>query len=170
MDENIVQEILHELFCSLEALETQSGAILQLVKDKGLASEQEIRGYLEQAGNASNVKWRAAQVRIEHLIDGALKTAEREAKPEAAKQKASSSDEKSKESSASAGGDKSPAGQNDKQLSNMQQDASGEKSESERRDASKEKSDSRPASENLQDQAAKQSSEVPHENDRHNAA
>ena len=80
MNENIVQEILHELFSSLEALETQSTAILQLLKDKGLAKEQELAPYLEQAGNASNVKWRAAQVRIDHLVSSALKNAEQDAK------------------------------------------------------------------------------------------
>lgn len=47
VNENIVQEILHELFSSLESLETQSTAILQLLKEKGLATEQELAGPLE---------------------------------------------------------------------------------------------------------------------------
>jgi len=109
-------------------------------------------------------------VRMEHLINGALKTAEREAKPEAAKQESASLDEKSKETSASSGEDKSRAGRNDGEVSNTQQEASGRKPKSERGDASKEKSDSRPAIENLEDDAAKQSREVPHENDGQNAA
>lgn len=40
MDENnnnIVQEILHDLFSSMETLETQNTAILQCLKDKGIA-------------------------------------------------------------------------------------------------------------------------------------
>jgi hypothetical protein len=80
MDENIAQEIFHELFSSLEALETQSAALLQFVKDKGLANEQELARYFENAGNASNVRWRAARVRLDHLISSAIKAFEHEIK------------------------------------------------------------------------------------------
>jgi transcription initiation factor IIE alpha subunit len=57
MDENLVQEILDALFSSLEGLETRTMAILQFMKDKGLATEEEL---VEQAANASNVRWRGA--------------------------------------------------------------------------------------------------------------
>ena len=42
MDKTIAQEILHELFSALEALETQTAALLQFVKGKGLATEQDL--------------------------------------------------------------------------------------------------------------------------------
>jgi hypothetical protein len=85
VDENIAREILDELFSSLETLETQSAAILRFVKDKGLASEQDLAPYFEQAGNASNVRWRAARVRIDHLLASAFKAADRKAKEESPK-------------------------------------------------------------------------------------
>ena len=84
MDENLVQEILDALFSSLEGLETRTLAILQFIKDKGLATEEELAPHLEQAANASNVRWRAARVRINHLVSSAANTPETVVKKESA--------------------------------------------------------------------------------------
>ena len=84
MNQNIAHEILHELFSSLEALDTQSAALLQFLKDKGIATEKELAPYLEQAGNASNVRWLAARVRVDHLISSAMKAPERDVTKEPA--------------------------------------------------------------------------------------
>jgi hypothetical protein len=76
INEEVAQEILHELFSSFEALETQCGAILQFLKDKGIAREEELAVHFEQAANASSVRWRAARVRMDHLLASAIKAAE----------------------------------------------------------------------------------------------
>jgi len=78
-----IKEVLGELFGLLEAQETNSAAILQFLKDAGLATDEKLAPYLEQAGNASSVKWRAARIRMEFLLSPVQKqTAEPEAKAE----------------------------------------------------------------------------------------
>jgi hypothetical protein len=76
MDLDIAGQILDELFPSLEALETQSTAILQFMKAKGLAADEELAPYMEQAGNAANVRWRAARIRVMSLLASAIRNAE----------------------------------------------------------------------------------------------
>ena len=84
-NEKIAQEILHELFPAFEALETQSAALLQLLKDKGIANEEELAAHFEQAGKASSVRWLAVRVRIDYLLSSAMKTAEPDVKKESPK-------------------------------------------------------------------------------------
>jgi hypothetical protein len=85
MNEKIAQEILHELFPAFEALETQSAALLQLLKDKGMANEEELAAHFEQAGKASSVRWLAVRVRIDYLLSSAMKTAEQDVKKKSPK-------------------------------------------------------------------------------------
>ena len=48
-----LKEVLGELFALLEAQETQSAAVLQFLKDQGIATEEKLAPYLEQAGMAA---------------------------------------------------------------------------------------------------------------------
>ena len=117
MEKDIVREILDELFSSLETLETQSAVILRFVKDKGLASEQDLAPYFEQAGNASNVRWRAARVRIDHLLASAFNAAERKAEEESPKP-----EDKNEESANKAGAEaSSPTKSHEENEDNSQQ-------------------------------------------------
>jgi hypothetical protein len=76
MDNEVADELLQELFSALETMDTQSAAILQFLKDKGMASDEELAPYLEQAGNASNVRWRAVRLRISSLLSSAAQKME----------------------------------------------------------------------------------------------
>jgi hypothetical protein len=84
MDEKIAHQILDELLSSFEALETQSAAILQFVKAKGIATDEDLAPYFQQAAEASSVRWRAARVRINRLLSSAIKSAEPRAEKEPA--------------------------------------------------------------------------------------
>ncbi|MGH9513467.1 MAG: hypothetical protein ACRD2U_15155 [Terriglobales bacterium] len=84
MDVKLAEQLINELFPYFEALQTQSEAIVQLLKDKGLTTDEKFAPYLEQAGKGSNVKWLAARVRIGHLLsaiaEGDAKDKEKEKK------------------------------------------------------------------------------------------
>jgi hypothetical protein len=91
-----IKEVLSELFALLETQETNSTAVLQLLKDQGIASDEKLSTYLDQAGRASNVRWRAARMRMEYLLTPTQKqTSEnnksKEAQPKEAQPKEMSS-------------------------------------------------------------------------------
>jgi hypothetical protein len=65
---NPLKEIFDELFGLLESLEAQSMAVTQFLKDQKIGNDKKLTPYLEQAGNASSVKWRAARARMEYLL------------------------------------------------------------------------------------------------------
>jgi hypothetical protein len=65
---DLAEELFNEMCSSLEDLETQHAALFQLLKDNGAFTEDQIARYLDQAGKASNVRWRAARIRFEGLF------------------------------------------------------------------------------------------------------
>lgn len=75
-----IKEILDELFSLLETLETQSLALTQFLKDQGIATEEKLAPYLDRAGNASSVKWRAARARMQYLLSPVAKKTDDQAK------------------------------------------------------------------------------------------
>jgi hypothetical protein len=72
MDEKIIQDILANVFSSLEPLDAQCSAILQFLKAKGFATDKELAPFLE---------------RIASLLSSALKSPEPPAEAPAAKAK-----------------------------------------------------------------------------------
>lgn len=73
MNSKITQEMLDELIPSLKALDTQSAAVLEFLKHEGIASDEKLAPYLQQAASASNVRWLGVRVRIERLLSFAEK-------------------------------------------------------------------------------------------------
>jgi len=68
MNADLGQELLNELGSSLEDLETQHAALLQFLKDDGIVTDDRLAPYLTQAGKASDVRWRAARIRLARLF------------------------------------------------------------------------------------------------------
>jgi len=85
VDTKIVEEFLDELFSSLEAVETRSAAVLQFLKEQAEVTDEELAPYMEQASKASNVRWRAARLRMMSLFSSAAKSAEESSTKGAAK-------------------------------------------------------------------------------------
>jgi hypothetical protein len=73
MNESIFNEVLDELFSSLESLETQTRALTQYLKDRKIVPADAFAPYLHQAGEASSVRWRAERVRMNSLLTSAFK-------------------------------------------------------------------------------------------------
>lgn len=86
MDSKIAEQILDELAPTFEAIESRSDAILHFLKDKGIADDEQLAPYLEQAAAASNVRWRALRVRMGRLFAMAEKSDEERTAKETAKQ------------------------------------------------------------------------------------
>ncbi len=84
-DENPLKELLDELIDSLERMEARSEALHQYLAGEGKAAEKALAPYMEQAANASDVRWRAFRVRAEALLAAGTRELEKNAKPEQSK-------------------------------------------------------------------------------------
>jgi hypothetical protein len=80
-------------------MESQNMAVLHFLKDKGIATEEQLAPYLEQAATASDVKWRAGRLRIKHLLSAAMKSSEEQGKKVSAEGKELPADKKDEKAS-----------------------------------------------------------------------
>ena len=108
MDVQLAQELLNELGSSLENLEARHAALLEFLKDKGIVTDEQIAPYLGRAGDASNVRWRAVHVRLEHLIS-ATEQREQQAAKQREERKASETETHPEEDSRQADGPRQSA-------------------------------------------------------------
>ena len=144
MDEALLQQAFEDLYSLFENADTQSAAILQFLKDKGLASDEELAPHLEQAGRASSVRGVAARARINRLLAAALKPAEKvPEKPPA------ESAEKSSDAAASISAEPKPK-KNGKDTTAANENATGDgKAEQpETREEAREKEQNKPTDKN----------------------
>jgi len=68
MKGNPAEEFFHELLPYLEKLDAQIGALIQVLRDKGVTTPEEFARYVEQADLASDVRDRGLRVRMERLF------------------------------------------------------------------------------------------------------
>jgi hypothetical protein len=67
-DTNPIAEIFDEMFTLLEGLETRSAAMLNYLQEQQHITDEKLAPYLDRAAAASDVRWRAARARMEHLL------------------------------------------------------------------------------------------------------
>jgi hypothetical protein len=77
MNSHLAQELLNELGSSLESLETRNTALLQFLNDRGIVTDDQLAPDMDQAGNASSVRWRATRVRLERVFAAATEAEEK---------------------------------------------------------------------------------------------
>ena len=82
MDDKLMRELVGEVLSALEGLEAQNLAVLEFLKAQKKGADK-LAPYLEQAERTSSVKWMATRARLNHLLDGAEREAERAAEKSA---------------------------------------------------------------------------------------
>src|SRR5580704_15125705 len=87
---NPIAEIFDEVFTLMEDLETRSVAVLEYMKEQGGVSDEKLAPYLDRAAAASDVRWRAARARMEHVLAPKPKSATEVGKDEKLKEPSSS--------------------------------------------------------------------------------
>ncbi|HEV2401047.1 MAG TPA: hypothetical protein VGS27_29205 [Candidatus Sulfotelmatobacter sp.] len=68
MNGNPAEQFFQELLPYLEKLDAQIGALVHMLKDKGVTTPDEFARYVEKADLASDVRDRGLRVRMERLF------------------------------------------------------------------------------------------------------
>jgi hypothetical protein len=68
--ENASKEAVLELLGYLEQVERRNGAVLQILKDKGVITEKELEAYIKRASDAVEIESRAIHARLDFLFPG----------------------------------------------------------------------------------------------------
>jgi hypothetical protein len=76
MDDKLMRELVNELSSALEGLEAQNLAVLEFLKAQKKGADKSAP-YFEQPEKTSSVKWMATRARLNHLLDGAAREADR---------------------------------------------------------------------------------------------
>src|SRR5580693_10359617 len=94
---NPIAEIFDEMFTLLEDIETRNAALFEYMKEQGGVTDEKLAPYLDRAAAASDVRWRAARARMDHLLAPKPKSAsevEKDGKPKADSQPQQEKDSK----------------------------------------------------------------------------
>ena len=67
------EQVFEEILPYLEILDAQIGGVIQLLKDKGITTTEELAKYVQRADRASNVRDLGLRVRMEYLFSSATK-------------------------------------------------------------------------------------------------
>jgi hypothetical protein len=73
MNVSPAEQVFEEILPYLEVLDAQIGGLVQLLKDKGIATTEEFGQYVQRADKASNVREVGLRVRMEYLFSSAAK-------------------------------------------------------------------------------------------------
>jgi hypothetical protein len=105
MNVELAEELVDALGSSLEDLEASQAALIQFLKDQGIVTDEQFADYRKQASKASSVRWRAARVRLQHLIEGEKAREEKAAEEKKREEQGEEKKKKEEKAPMSDGGD-----------------------------------------------------------------
>jgi len=68
VDEKLIDEILDAVLPPIEAAESQTAAVIQLLRERGILNDDDFARFQEQAENASEIRSRAMRLRLKRIL------------------------------------------------------------------------------------------------------